>query len=82
MTYLIYYLQTRNLFQINSHHQVDDVISQLHLSRGIRQGNYCNNLATRVTLFIVLKSAVREAILKTVLPQFLEDPVVQIQITS
>ena len=47
VSYLIFYLRTRNLFEINSHHQVEGVIYQLHLSRGMRQGNYYNNLATR-----------------------------------
>ena len=51
-------------------------IYQLHLSRGMRQGNYCNNLATRVTPFIISKSAIGETVLKTILPHVLEDPVV------
>ena len=50
----------------------------------IRQGdycnnlatNYCNNLATRVIpFFIVKKSSVGNTILKAVLPHFSKDPV-------
>ena len=70
VTYLKYYLRTRTLSEINSLHQVDDVIYQLHSSRGIRQGNYCNNLATRVIPYIFSKSAIGETILKTLLPHF------------
>ena len=41
-----------------------------------RQGNYCNNLATRViTIFIVSKLSVSETISKTVLPHLSKDPV-------
>ena len=58
-------------YKINLHHQVDDVICQLYLSRGVRKRNYCNNLATRLIPLIVSKSAVGETILKTLLPHFL-----------
>ena len=41
-----------------------------------RQGNYCNNLATRVIpFFIVSKSSVGETISKAILPHFSKDPV-------
>ena len=41
-------------------------------SASVRQGNYWNNLATRVIpFFIISKSSVGEAISKTVLPHFL-----------
>ena len=41
-----------------------------------RQGNYCNNLATRaIPFFIVSETSVGETILKTVLPHFSKDPV-------
>ena len=73
--YLKSYLLTRNLSEINSRDQVDDFY-QLHLSRSIRQGNYFNDLATRVIPFIVSKSAVGGIILKTLLSHFLEDLVI------
>ena len=47
------------------------MIYQLHLSSGIRQGNSCNNLATRVIPLILSKSAVAGKFLKTLLPIFL-----------
>ena len=80
VTYLKYYLWTTNFSEINSLHQVDDIIYQLHSSKGIRQRNYCNNLATRVIPFIFSKSAIGGTILKTLLPHFLENPVVLIPI--
>ena len=41
-----------------------------------RQGNYCNNLASKVIpFFIISKSSVDERISKTVLPHFSKDPI-------
>ena len=42
----------------------------------IRQGNYCNNLATRVIPFLIVsKSLVGETISKNALPHISKDPV-------
>ena len=78
VAYLLYYLLTRNLFEIKLCHQVDDVICQLHFSRDIRKRSYCNNLATRAIPLIVSKSAVGEKISKTLLPHFLSTLLPQI----
>ena len=51
------------------------VFDKIFIKVPYRQGNYCNNLATRIIpFFIVSKSSVHEIILKTVLPHFSKGP--------
>ena len=48
-----------------------------------RQVNNCNNLASRVILFVIVsKSSVGQTISNTVLPHFSKNPVAQIPMTS
>ena len=49
---------------------------EVNQSKPTRQGNYCNNLATRaISFFIITKPSVGETISKTVLPHFSMDPI-------